>query len=138
MTFERGGALTATLFEDEVPSVCKSILEIIPFESEVLHSRWCGREINFPINTRTTTPLENLTCQTSLLDLAYWRDPSEPPETATETLAIYYGPEYLRYYRGTLFVSVFGRIDGKDEKTLKHIGIRVWQNGKEKIKVEKI
>ena len=47
MTFERGGSLTATLFEDRAPETCKRVLDALPVEAEVIHAMWAGEEIFF-------------------------------------------------------------------------------------------
>lgn len=136
-TFERGGELIIE-FNDSALETHRCILEVLPFEAKVLHTRWCGREINFAINTKSKPPLENETSSVSKLDVVYWRDWDENEEKASEAIALYYGAEALRYHKGIIHANVIGRVHLDYEKTLEQIGIRVWQNGMEKIFLEKI
>ena len=135
--FERGGELIIE-FNNAVMETHKCILELLPFESKVLHTRWCGREINFAIQTKSKPPMENETSSVSKLDVVYWRDWDENEEIASEAIALYYGAETLRYHKGVIQANVIGRVHLDCEKTLEQIGIRVWQYGMENVFLEKI
>ncbi len=133
--FERGGELIIEL-NDSALETQRCILEVVPFESKVLHSRWCGREINFAINTKSKPPLENETSSVSKLDVVYWRDWDEKEEKASEAIALYYGAETLRYHKGLIHANVIGRVHIDYEKILEQIGVRVWQYGMENVVLE--
>jgi len=34
----------------------KAYMEVLPFESIAVHIRWCGREIDFELNTKYCKP----------------------------------------------------------------------------------
>ncbi|OLN29853.1 hypothetical protein DSOL_3384 [Desulfosporosinus metallidurans] len=77
----------------------------------------------------------------SKFDIAYWRDweSNKPLEEAPgeEAMAIYYGPELLSYHNGLIRVNIIGRIRMEQEELLETIGMRIWRQGIEKIKVER-
>ena len=52
MIFERGGELTIGLNSDQAPQTVASILNSLPFESRLTHTRWCGREVYFDFYTK--------------------------------------------------------------------------------------
>ena len=134
--FERGGALIAKLRDDAVSSSA-SIMEILPFESRIQHTRWCGREIYLPIKTLRRPEKENQTGVVSKFDLVYWRDwDFKDQEHAPETLSMFYGAETLSFHGGLITVNVIGRILWKQEEMLETIGERVWSSGFERVKVE--
>lgn len=141
VVFQRGGELIGDL-NDRAPETVKRFLEILPLETTVVHTRWCGREISFGISTRTKPPQENTSTIVSKFDIAYWRDweSSKPLEEAPaeEAMAVYYGPELLRYHNGLIRVNIVGRIKMEQEELLETIGIRIWRQGIETVKVEKV
>ncbi|HHY04405.1 MAG TPA: DUF3830 family protein [Thermoanaerobacterales bacterium] len=139
--FERGGELTVDL-NDRAPETVKRVLEILPLTSTVMHTRWCGREVSMGISTRKFPPLENHTNIVSKFDVTYWRnweDPRAMPESpAAEAIALYYGPELLRYHDGLIRVNVIGRVRWEQEELLEEIGERIWKRGVEEVRVERI
>jgi len=139
LCFEKGGTLIAVL-NDKAPNTVKSILEILPIESTMVHTRWCGREISLGIKTIKKPPMENCTNIVNKFDIAYWRDwnniISSEDATFSEALAIYYGPEILRYHGGFLTTNIIGRILWEQEELLEEIGIRIWRHGQEKVFIE--
>ncbi|GAW28863.1 DUF3830 family protein [Carboxydocella sp. ULO1] len=139
ISFQKGGELIADLNE-RAPETIKRILEILPLTSTMVHTRWCGREISCGISTKVKPPQENCTSIVSKFDVVYWRDwESEKPLTeapAEEAIALYYGPELLRYHNGILRVNVFGRIKWEQEDLLETIGTRIWRHGIESVKIE--
>jgi len=137
ISFEKGGELIVHLNGD-AQKTKQSILEILPLESIALHTRWCGREINFELKTKSKPPMENETSVVSKFDVIYWRDWVIPEEKATEALALFYGAESLRYHKGTILVNVIGRVPYEQEELLEQIGIRIWKNGMEKILIDKV
>lgn len=140
-SFEKGGNLFVELC-DKTPHTLRTLSKILPLESEARHTRWCGREVYFPICTRQTPCRENQTSTVSKFDVAYWTEwdiHANPPDSLTEeTLSFYYGAEVLRFHGGPLKVNVIGRISWDQESLLEEIGERVWHCGFEKIKISLI
>ena len=134
-TFERGGELVADLLPEAAPKTIERVLEVLPHETTVYHTRWCGREINFPIKSTKPVPRENQTATANTGDVIYWKE-WETEENPPEALAIYYGAEVIRDHRGFLSVNVFARISQDQWPQIEEIGIRVWQKGIEKIHIE--
>lgn len=134
-TFERGGELIADLLSKGAPKTIKKVLALLPYETTVYHTRWCGREVNFPINSLEPVFRENQTATANTGDVVYWKE-WETEEDPPEALAIYYGAEVIRDHRGFLPVNVFARISPDQWTLIEEIGIRIWKNGIEKISVE--
>jgi hypothetical protein len=134
-TFERGGELVADLLPEAAPKTIERVLEVLPHETRVYHTRWCGREINFPMESMNPVPRENQTATANTGDVIYWKE-WETEENPPEALAIYYGAEIIRDHRGFLLVNVFARISQDQWPQIEEIGIRVWQKGVEKICME--
>ncbi len=78
---------------------------------------------------------ENQTTQTNTGDVIYWKEWEKEDSEAMEAVAIYYGAEVTRDHRGYLPVNVFARIPESQWSTIEEIGLRIWQQGIEKIKV---
>jgi len=133
--FERGGELVAEVLPDVAPKTVESFLEMLPLEATVYHSRWSGREINFPLKSRRKISRENQTTQMSTGDVIYWKEWEMEDSEAAEAIAVYYGAEVSRDHRGYLPVNVFARIPASQWKTIEQIGLRIWQRGVEKITV---
>ena len=55
-----------------------------------------------------------------------------------EAIALYYGPELLRYHDGLIRVNVIGRVRWEQEELLEEIGERIWKRGVEEVRVERI
>lgn len=136
-TFERGGELVAELLNDEAPETIRHVLTNLPYESTVYHTRWCGREVNFPFKTSYPIPREKQTATANTGDVVYWKE-WETEQNSPEALAIYYGAEVIRDHRGFLPVNVFARISPDQWQMINKIGIRIWQHGIEKVRVESI
>jgi len=132
---ERGGELVADLLPEAAPKTIERVLEVLPHETTVYHTRWCGREINFPIKSIKPVLRENQTATASTGDVVYWKE-WETEENPPEALAIYYGAEVIRDHRGFLPVNLFARISQDQWPQIEEIGIRVWQKGIEKIHIE--
>lgn len=139
ISFEKGGTLIAQL-NNRAPQSVASLLEILPVESRIFHTRWCGREISLGLKTLTKPPKENHTNIVSKFDIAYWRDwenqVSPGEQEICEALAMYYGPEVLRFHNGLLTTNVIGRINWEQEALLESIGLRIWEFGHERVLVE--
>jgi len=136
--FERGGILYGTLNRDKAPLTVQSVIEALPVETDLMHTRWCGREFSFSLTTRERPPRENTTGTISKFEICYWRSwESEAPlpeAPGAEALAIYYGAERPSYHDGLLSLCVIGHIDYDQEKLLEEIGERIWKHGTEKVR----
>ena len=125
MTFERGGSLTATLFEDRAPETCKRVLDALPVEAEVIHAMWAGEEIffsGFPATFEYEAPTKDV----------------EPGALAmvprSSSFCIFYGRAIPRgAVDQEIDVTVFGRLD--DVPAMAEISKRVRRGGVEKITI---
>lgn len=133
--FARGGELIADLLTTAAPKTIERVLEMLPYETTVYHTRWCGREINFPICCRRSVPRENQTATANTGDVVYWKE-WETEENPPEALAIYYGAEVIRDHRGFLQVNQFARVSEGQWPLIEEIGVRVWKQGIETIYVD--
>lgn len=140
--FERGGILYGVLNPDKAPLTVKSVIEALPVKADMMHTRWCGREVSFGLTTREQPPRENTTGAISKFEICYWRlwgsDAPLPEAPGTEALAIYYGAERPSYHDGLLSLCVIGHIDYDQEKLLEEIGERIWKQGIEKVKASMV
>lgn len=135
LEFERGGVLTARLLHDAASRTVERVLTALPLEAMAYHSRWSGREVNFPIRLGARAPArENDTTSVGCGDVIYWRE-WEKGDDAAEALAFYYGAETTRDHRGTLPVNVFARIPEAQWALAQQIGVRIWRNGGERVRV---
>jgi hypothetical protein len=134
-TFERGGELFAELLPGVAPKTIKKVLRVLPYETTAYHTRWCGREINFPIKSLEPVTRENQTSTANTGDVIYWKE-WETEDNPPEALAFYYGAEVIRDHRGFLPVNVFARISQNQWPLIEEIGIRIWKKGTEKIHIE--
>jgi len=132
--FERGGELIADLLVDKASRTVRAILDALPIEAKVCHSRWSGREVNFPVSTDLSIARENDTTTVNTGDVIYWKE-WEKGTNAAQAVGIYYGAEVTRDHRGYLPVNVFARISAEQWKHIEEIGIRIWQRGIEQITV---
>ena len=136
--FERGGELIAELVPDVAPKSVEGFLEILPLKVTVYHSRWCGREFNFPVKTKCNIPREKQTATCNTGDVVYWKEWEMDPSEAAEAIGVYYGAEVLRDHRGYLPVNPFARISQDQWKTIEEIGVRIWQQGIEKLTIDRL
>ena len=136
--FERGGELIAELMPDVAPKSVEGFLEILPLKVTVYHSRWCGREFNFPVKTKCNIPREKQTSTCNTGDVVYWKEWEMDPSEAAEAIGIYYGAEVLRDHRGYLPVNPFARISQDQWKTIEEIGVRIWQQGIEILTIDRL
>jgi hypothetical protein len=125
MEFERGGKITATLFEDRVPMTCQSFLEVLPYESKVIHAMWAGEEIffhDFPAKFVYEHPTQDVHPGTLAM---------VPSGSA---FCIFYGRAIpRRSVDENIDVTVFGQVDDVD--AMVEIGKRVRMKGTEKIRL---
>jgi len=143
LSFERGGELIVHLNE-QAPETVQRVLEALPYENYAMHTRWCGREISFGIETKELPPKENNTGIVSKFDVTYWRDwdngskEAMPGAPGREAIAFYYGPEKLSYHGGSICANIIGRVDWMQEQLLEEIGLRIWQKGFEQVKAQEL
>ena len=110
---------------------------MLPLEATVLHSRWSGREINFPVRSAIDVPREQQTSTVNTGDVIYWKE-WELDEGASEALAVYYGAEVTRDHRGHLPVNVFARVPSEAWPVVEEIGVRIWRKGAETVTVSAV
>jgi len=132
--FERGGGFVARLLPELAPRTVEAVRAMLPLEVEVYHSRWSGREINFPVRSSSDVPRERQTSTVNTGDVIYWKE-WELAKGANEALAVYYGAEVTRDHRGYLPVNVFARVPQDQWDRIEEIGLRVWRRGSEKLAV---
>ncbi len=127
MEFERGGAIEGTLFEDQAPATCRSIVDALPHEAGVLHAMWAGEEIFFS-DFPAKFEYENPTLEVKPGALAM------VPESSS--FCVFYGRSIPRKaVDETVEVTVFGQVD--DVAAMAEIGERVRKQGVEKVRVVK-
>ena len=135
LEFARGGVLRAAVLWDSAPETCRAVIGALPLEATVSHSRWSGREVNFPIALGPGAPSrENDTTTVNTGDVIYWRE-WEREAKASEALAVYYGAEVTRDHRGYLSVNVFARVPQEQWPLATEIGLRIWRGGFERVHV---
>ena len=132
--FQRGGSFIARLLPDLAPKTVEAVVAMLPLEVTVYHTRWCGREINFPVHSLRPVPRERQTSTANTGDVVYWTE-WEVGDGAIEALAVYYGAEVIRDHRGFLPVNVFARVPEDQWLQIEQIGLRIWQQGTERLLV---
>jgi len=132
--FQRGGGFTARLLPDLTPETVDAVRALLPLDVTAYHTRWCGREINFPITSARAIPREKQTATANTGDVVYWTE-WEIGDGANEALAVYYGAEIIRDHRGFLPVNVFARVPEEQWPQIEEIGLRIWQQGTERLLV---
>jgi hypothetical protein len=135
--FQRGGTFTARLRPDLAPATVDVIRAMLPLEVTVYHSRWSGREVNFPVRSPRAVPRERQTCTVNTGDVVYWKE-WEMGDEALEALAVYYGAEVTRDHRGYLPVNVFARVPQEEWPVIEEVGLRIWKEGAEKLTVSEV
>lgn len=125
MEFERGGRITATLFEDRAGKTCHAVLAALPVTAETIHAMWAGEEIffgGFPGKFEYEQPTK----------LVQPGDLAMVPRSSS--FCIFYGRSIPRgAVDQDLDVTVFGRVD--DVPAMAEIGKRVRRQGVEKITI---
>lgn len=138
-TFEKGGTLIAQLNEKDAPQTAAFVWDSLPLESVATQSRWSGREFNLQAAIHHSPVRENQTIYTSIGEVCYWRDwRQDPTDAPKHVVAVYYGAELARSHYGDEPVNVFGQIEYDQLHAAKQIGERIWLEGAEKIKIERV
>ncbi len=134
--FARGGRVRAVLFDDLAPRTCAAILSALPYEAEVLHARWAGREVFFPLPLDPRPPREHQAGTVSAGDVIYFREwEGLYEDTGFETMGLFYAAEMVRDWRGPCRVNHVGRLAPDDLPLLEEIGLRIWRRGGERVRV---
>ena len=133
-TFERGGEFRAEFLDQGAPETVRALKEFLPLERTVFHTRWCGREINVPVSSTERPPRENQTSTAGLGDVIYWREWDRQADPQ-EALGVYYGPEIIRHHTGFLLVNLFARVPQEQWPRIEEVGLRVWQQGVEQVRI---
>jgi hypothetical protein len=134
--FARGGRVRAHLLDDRAPRTCRSICAALPHEAEVLHARWAGREVFLPLPLGDKPPMEHQVSRVSAGDVIYfreWEGQYEP--TGFETMGVFYAAEIVRDWRGDARANWVASILPDDLGTIADIGLRVWRQGGERVRV---
>ena len=134
--FARGGRVRATLLDDKAPKSCAAILAMLPYEAQVLHARWAGREVFLPLPLGSKPPMENQANRVSAGDVIYAREWEGVYEnTGFETMGLFYAAEIVRDWRGEARVNWVARLVGDDLPRLEEIGLRIWRTGGETVRL---
>lgn len=121
----------ARLLETEAPRTCKAFLSRLPIEGKVIHARWSGESVWFPMNPFNIEVLaENQTCYPSRGDLLYY-----PGGVSEKELLIPYGSVIFSSKVGLLQGNHFAMVtEGLDK--LPEMGKKVLWEGALKIRIE--
>ncbi len=126
-----GQRFTARLLEAEAPMTCEAFLLRLPIEGRVIHARWSGESVWFPMDPLgIDVPAENQTCHPSRGDLLYY-----PGGVSERELLIPYGSAIFGSKVGLLQGNHFAVVtDGLDK--LPGMGKKVLWEGAQKIRIE--
>jgi len=127
-----GQVFKARLLEVEAPKTCEAFLGRLPIEGDVIHARWSGESVWFPMDrVGIEAPAENQTCHPSRGDLLYY-----PGGVSEKELLIPYGSAIFSSKVGLLQGNHFASVtDGLDRLT--EMGRKVLWEGAQKIRIEK-
>jgi len=124
---------TAKLHEDKAPNTVKSLLNILPYKSKVIHARFSGEAIwvplpeNFPVNVKH----EAQTSYPSKGELLYY-----PGFVSEKEILIPYGSAIFSSKVGLLPGNHFATIISEDLSRLAETGTRVLWEGAKTITIE--
>jgi hypothetical protein len=126
-----GQRFEAKLLEAEAPKTCGAFLARLPIEGRVIHARWSGESVWFPMDgVGIDVPAENQTSHPSRGDLLYY-----PGGISEKELLIPYGSALFSSKVGQLRGNHFASVtEGLDE--LPEMGRRVLWEGAQKIRIE--
>jgi hypothetical protein len=127
-----GQGFKARLLESEAPETCRAFLARLPIEGKVIHARWSGESVWFPMDSvGIEAPAENQTCHPSRGDLLYY-----PGGVSEKELLIPYGSAIFSSKVGLLQGNHFACVTEGLEK-LSEMGRKVLWEGAQKIRIEK-
>jgi hypothetical protein len=127
----RDARFEARLLEAEAPKTCAAFLTHLPIEGKVIHARWSGESVWFPMDAvGIEVPAENQTCHPSRGDLLYY-----PGGLSEKELLIPYGSAIFSSKVGLLQGNHFAVVT-EDLDKLPEIGKKVLWEGAQKIRIE--
>lgn len=123
-----GVKFTAKLLEKDAPKTCRTIIKILPIESEAIHQIWSGEGIYIPCEhafERLTvqSQRENATVYPGYGDVGWYSPDSE--------IFIVYGQVRWHTAEGPASCNVFAKIVDNLEK-LREKGIKIRKEGAKK------
>jgi hypothetical protein len=122
---------SAKLLEVEAPRTCEAFLSHLPIEGRVIHARWSGESVWFPMDpVGIDAPAENQTCHPSRGDLLYY-----PGGVSERELLIPYGSAIFSSKVGLLQGNHFAAIT-EGLKMLPEMGRKVLWEGAQRIRIE--
>jgi hypothetical protein len=131
--FQRGGAFTAQLLEDEAPKTCEAIRQHLPFTYRFHQSIVCGHAIVTLPPDLTVEEENQRTVGIPAGSLCFLvRD---PPRNVPDEIYISYGPYFVSRCSTIDFqqpVNVFGLIES-GQSELMEIGRRILMEGAEEV-----
>ena len=118
LTFVASGeSVLAELLEDEAPSVCRLVWDVLPVETRVIHGMYSGAEVFAMLDNPQPAPNENMVQLPLPGELLYFYDPSTGAVGARKPVAeivlVYGRGVVLRAHEGVpTHCALFGRIAG--------------------------
>ena len=126
-----GQRFAARLLEAEAPRTCEAFLSRLPIEGKVIHARWSGESVWFPMDpVGIDASAENQTCHPSRGDLLYY-----PGGVSEKELLIPYGSAVFSSKVGLLQGNHFAVIT-EGQEWLAEMGKKVLWEGAQKIRIE--
>jgi len=128
-----GQRFVARLLEADAHKTCEVFLAHLPIEGKVIHARWSGESVWFPMDSvGMEVPAENQTSHPSRGDLLYY-----PGGISEKELLIPYGSAIFSSKVGQLQGNHFAVMtEGLDK--LPEMGHRVLWEGAQKIRIEEV
>ena len=122
----------ALLLETEAPKTCSAFLSRMPIKGKVIHARWSGESVWFPMDSiKIDVPPENQTSHPSRGDLLYYSGGISEKE-----LLITYGSAIFSSKVGQLQGNHFASIKTGLDK-LPEMGKKALWEGAQPISIEK-
>ena len=120
----------AALLESEAPQTCAAFLNKLPIEGQVIHARWSGEAVWFPMDhINLEVELENATSHPSKGDLLYY-----PGMISEKEMLIPYGSSAFGSKVGQLQGNHFAKIVGGVDN-LVEMGKKVLWDGAQRIRI---
>ena len=121
LEFEKGGRFEVELNEKDAPETCAQFVKMLPYEAGVLQARFSGTECFFrmPMGLRP----EHIV-KPEFADLAF-------NSNFEQAVCIYYD---TNIHASDPPFNQFARLKG-DLEELKRIGVRIWHEGMEHVRV---
>jgi hypothetical protein len=112
-----GESAIAEMLDDEAPSVCRQVWDLLPIESNAVHGMYSGAEVFLLLEGGPPAPAENQAQLPLPGEILYFYDPGGhvlgPQKPAGEICIVYGRGVTLRGHEGTpAYASLFARIPG--------------------------